>query len=66
MTEDRGIEKLEKNASGGQGVLFRQRCQVQDTSAGGVIKNNIFSNKVTSNRSPMPWGPLDPTKLFIK
>ena len=51
-------------ASGGQGVLFCQRCQVQVTGAGEKLENDI-KKEAKFNRSPMPWGPLDPRKNFL-
>jgi hypothetical protein len=34
------------------------------TGAGEVIEN-ILSKRTISNRSPMPWGPLDPLQKLL-
>jgi hypothetical protein len=47
-------------ASGGQGGAFLPKV----TGAGGIIEN-ILSNKSISNRSPMPWGPLNPPQKLL-
>jgi hypothetical protein len=47
-----------------RGAFFCQWWQVQVTGEGEEMKN-IIKNKTTSNRSPMPWGSLDPLKNFL-
>ena len=53
-----------KKPSATRGALFCQRCQVQVTSAGEELKNEI-KKEANFNRSPMPWGPLDPPQKLL-
>jgi len=47
-----------------RGALFCQRWQVQVTGEGEELKNDI-KIEANFNRSPMPWGPLDPPQKLL-
>jgi len=53
-----------KKPPAARGALFCQRWQVQVTGAGEELENNI-KKEANLNRSPMPWGPLDPPQKFL-